>query len=346
MLVWLPDMRTLATIIFICLIAQPAASLSAEKGLVVKGARYFSYAAFTRIVIELEAAAPYVLTKTADGKSLMLAAYEGPLSAASKLPAINDGVVKGLELRQEEGRSTVLIHLDTSAGEVKDFVLRSPDRIVLDVTRGVVAQKPPPSPVAQKTVIVIDPGHGGKDSGIITSRGLEKTRTLELALAVRKLLHKRDPNLSVVLTREKDAFLSLEERAASANAAGALLFVSIHEAPGMDTRVYILELDEGAAVQAPARPTDFLGYDAASEQQELLWGTQQAGHAKESGGLGRKIARTLGGKSGGEPVQAPMALLKAVDAAAVMVELGAGEDRSKATEALVKGIEQHVRENR
>ena len=46
-----------------------------------------------------------------------------------------------------------------------------------------------------------------------------------------------------------------------------------------------------------------------------------------------------------EPVQAPLALLKAVDAAAVMIEIGMEMDRMQAAEAIAKGIEQYVREN-
>ena len=339
-------MRTFATFMLLCSLSLPAVSLSAEKGVTVKGARYFSYAAFTRLVFELETAAPYTLTKTEGGKTLVFLAYEGPLGVTAKLPAINDGVVKGLELRQEDGGTSVLIRLDAAAGDVKDFVLRNPDRIVLDITRGAApAQKP--LPLAEKvTVIVLDPGHGGKEAGIVTAGGQEKTRTLELARAVKKTLLKKDPKLSVVLTRDADKALSLEERAAAAKAAGAALFVSLHEAPGTEARVYILDPDEGAVAPAPEGPKDFLGYEAVSEQQELLWGTQQAEHAQESGGLGRKIERALKGKAGGDPAQAPIALLRTIDAAAVMVELGAGEGRSRAADALAKGIELYVRESR
>ena len=55
-------MRILFALIVLCLLSMPAGAGAAEKGLIVKGVRYASYATFTRIVFEIEAAAPYVLT--------------------------------------------------------------------------------------------------------------------------------------------------------------------------------------------------------------------------------------------------------------------------------------------
>jgi N-acetylmuramoyl-L-alanine amidase len=336
----------LMIIILVSLLLVPAGTLSAEKGLTVKGVRYFSYAAFTRIVFEIEAAAPYVLTRTAEGRMLLFSAYEGPFTLKAQLPVIHDGVVSGIESKEESGRNVVFIRLDTAAGEVKDFVLRGPDRIVLDIARG-AAPSVPAVAADKPVVVVLDAGHGGRDTGIVTARGQEKSLTLELAHAVRKILQKNS-HLKVVLTREKDQALSLDERAGIANAAGATFVVSIHAATGAAERVYILDPDDDLAGQEEVRTAsrDFLSFEAGSEEQEKLWGRQQAGHAKESGGFGRRLARQLEGGEGAEPVQAPIAGLKAMDAAAVMVEIGMEQDRAKAAEAIAKGIEQYARENR
>jgi N-acetylmuramoyl-L-alanine amidase len=254
-----------------------------------------------------------------------------------------DSVVLGLESREEAGRSVVVIRLDAPAGDVKDFVLRGPDRIVIDIAKG--AATVPVPPTDKQAVIVLDPGHGGKDTGIVAPQGQEKTLTLDLAIAIRKMLQK-DSHLKVVLTRDRDKALTLDERAMASNAAGALLFVSIHSAADAGSRVFIQDLSDEPGTQT-ARPVsnDFLGYEAGSEQQEMLWGKQQAAHARESGALGRKLARQFAGKDTAEPVQAPLALLKAVDAAAVMIEMGAAVDRAIAAEAIARGIEQYVKEN-
>lgn len=317
---------------------------SQEKGLSVARVRYFSYPTFTRIVFEIETAAPYVLTRSGDGRSLVFAAYEGGLKAASPLPSINDGVVRTLELKQDDSKPYISVGLDAAAGDVKDFVLRSPDRIVLDVARGRAPEAPARPDASPSTVIVLDPGHGGKDAGIVTAQGQEKSRALEMALALRKLIKKKSPQLAVLLTREKDQTLALDERAAMVNAAGSSAFVCLHAAPGKDIRVFILEPDtEPAPRQTPAVQRDFLGFEAASEHQEALWGRQQAAHLAESGRLGRKLARQVTGTDNAEPIQAPLALFKAIDAPAVMVEIGMEQDRHKAMESLAKGIEQYAR---
>jgi N-acetylmuramoyl-L-alanine amidase len=346
-------MQRLLKFILVSLLMVPAGTFSAEKGLTVKGVRYFSYAAFTRIVFEIEAAAPYILTRTNDGRTLLFSAYEGPFALKAQLPVIRDGVVNGIETKEDAGRNVVLIHLDSAGGEVKDFVLRGPDRIVLDIARGAAssAASPPASPPAiadtAAVVVVLDAGHGGRDTGIMTMQGQEKSLTLDLSHAVRKMLQKSS-HFKVLLTREKDQALSLDERAGFANAAGTAIFVSIHAATGAAGRVFILDPDDDLAGQQSARTAsrDFLSFEAGSEEQEKLWGRQQAVHAKESGVFGRRLARQLEGRDDAEPVQAPIAGLKAIDSAAVMVEIGMEQDRAKAAEAIAKGIEKYARENR
>jgi hypothetical protein len=111
------------------------------------------------------------------------------------------------------------------------------------------------------------------------------------------------------------------------------------------SRVFIQDLLDEPETQTTAPVSgDFLGYEAGSEHLEMLWGKQQAAHARESGALGRQLARQLAGQDGAEPVQAPLVLLKAVDAAAVMIEIGMEMDRLQAAETIAKGIERYVRE--
>lgn len=77
--------------------------------------------------------------------------------------------------------------------------------------------------------ICLDPGHGGKDTGNRVRRFYwhdEKTYTLDLALELRKQLEKA--GFKVVLTRHKDVYVGLSERAAIANKSGADLFISLH----------------------------------------------------------------------------------------------------------------------
>jgi N-acetylmuramoyl-L-alanine amidase len=326
------------------LLAPLTNAVSSEKGMTVKNVRFFSYAAFTRIVFEIDAAAPYVVMKGDNGRSVTLSAYTGPLAVTAAMPAVRDGVVKLVELRQESSRMTIVVQLDAAAGEVKDFVLRGPDRIVLDIMKSAAAA--PEAKVEHRKLVVLDPGHGGaKDAGIVTAQGQEKTVTLEIAEAIKQHLLKKNAELVVILTRERDQTLSLDDRAGAANAAGAMLFVSVHASSGAGSRVYIVDPDEGSLASAPAANKTFLDFDAGNEQQERVWGSQQASHIKASGDLGRLLALQLG-MTGGEPVQAPLAGLKAVDAAAVIVEVGMGQDRFWVADRVAEGIAAYVRENR
>jgi N-acetylmuramoyl-L-alanine amidase len=77
--------------------------------------------------------------------------------------------------------------------------------------------------------IVIDPGHGGHDTGTIGSGGLrEKDLVLDVARRLRDYISKSYPEIEVILTRESDRFIALEERTAIANSRRADLFISIH----------------------------------------------------------------------------------------------------------------------
>jgi N-acetylmuramoyl-L-alanine amidase len=77
--------------------------------------------------------------------------------------------------------------------------------------------------------IVIDPGHGGHDTGTIGPTGLmEKDLCLDVAQRLGKIIHQRLPGAEVIYTRADDTFIPLEERTRIANESKADLFISIH----------------------------------------------------------------------------------------------------------------------
>jgi N-acetylmuramoyl-L-alanine amidase len=86
---------------------------------------------------------------------------------------------------------------------------------------------PTGAPTAHRT-IVLDPGHGGEDSGArcLAPEISERTFTFDLALRVSNLLARAD--LPVVLTRAADQFVALEDRTRMASNAHAAVFVSLH----------------------------------------------------------------------------------------------------------------------
>jgi len=105
------------------------------------------------------------------------------------------------------------------------------DFLIPQIRQYLRAAVPPPvvrpSPVKPKALVVIDAGHGGQDPGAMSAGGLhEKDINLAVALKVADLLEQR--GIGVLLTRQQDRFIELEERANIANRRNADLFVSIH----------------------------------------------------------------------------------------------------------------------
>lgn len=101
-------------------------------------------------------------------------------------------------------------------------------------------------------VIVIDPGHGGEDTGAVGPTGVaEKNITLGVARKLSASLAEKT-GCSVVLTREDDTFIALEERTAKANRVSADIFISIHVNAALSRTVDGIE-------------TYFLSFDATDE---------------------------------------------------------------------------------
>ena len=76
--------------------------------------------------------------------------------------------------------------------------------------------------------LVIDPGHGGHDSGAVGAMSKEKNINLNVALAFGRLVEANCPDVNVIYTRKTDVFIPLGERANIANRNKADLFISVH----------------------------------------------------------------------------------------------------------------------
>lgn len=80
----------------------------------------------------------------------------------------------------------------------------------------------------KKFTVVVDAGHGGKDFGAIDNKTREKDINLGVALQLQKLVRKKLKEADVVMTRDDDTYLTLQQRADVANKAKGDLFISIH----------------------------------------------------------------------------------------------------------------------
>ena len=94
----------------------------------------------------------------------------------------------------------------------------------------VPAQNGKGSATVKLRTVVIDPGHGGKDPGCVSrdKKTYEKDITLDVGLRLRDKIQASFPDVKVVMTRDDDTFVELENRAVTANKANGNLFISIH----------------------------------------------------------------------------------------------------------------------
>lgn len=137
------------------------------------------------------------------------------------------------EPEEEANRAEVRKPAETAVVPAAPLVPSEPEGSPAPLAPPVVpAIRPKPEPmqpaIRAKRRIVIDPGHGGQDSGATGRRGVkEKTVNLAAAKELARLL-REDGTFEVLLTREDDTFVPLAERSRMANDFGAELFVSLH----------------------------------------------------------------------------------------------------------------------
>jgi N-acetylmuramoyl-L-alanine amidase len=120
--------------------------------------------------------------------------------------------------------------------------LRFPQAFVRALKQALEAPVPADDPIKFRiAAIIVDPGHGGKDTGAVGTHTIagtslrveEKAITLQVAKDLHNRLSRKFPDKQVLLTRDKDTFISLDDRVAIANAVPlkdneATIFISIH----------------------------------------------------------------------------------------------------------------------
>ena len=215
--------------------------------------------------------------------------------------------------------------------------LERPFRLVFDVYRGAsrpsaaAAALPEPARRSDDGIltIVIDPGHGGSNTGAQGPAGaVEKELTLLLARALQSQLQRRLP-VRVVLTRNEDAELPLETRVAMANQQKADLFISLHlnSSPGQNAQgaeTYFLNLVASDERAAQAAEVENAG-DPLTDLQLILWDLAQSHYMSESqrfaGLIQEELNLALELRNRGVK-QAPFRVLMGAAMPAVLVELG------------------------
>jgi N-acetylmuramoyl-L-alanine amidase len=186
-------------------------------------------------------------------------------------------------------------------------------------------------------LVVLDPGHGGSQDGAKGVRQKEKELTLEVTRKVQRAL---EGKARVVLTRERDADLSLAERVARTNAEGADLFVSIHansmptrqsraRTHGVETYFLSLHASDAQARRTAAKENGDEEVPVALTQSDalsmILDDLARQGAHQDSALLAETIHTRLVKETGANDrgvQQAPFYVLAGVEAPAVLVEIG------------------------
>lgn len=257
---------------------------------------------------------------------------------AETLPAvveIDNGLVQRVRSsRYDAQRSRVVIDLHKEL-EYKTTVLDSPHRLVIDILgapasapfpsvlsspakkdstkfaddsiAGILDSATDPQPVLRVRqnsngegirLIVIDPGHGGRDPGAIGPSGImEKNVNLALAKATARALEQQ-LGVKVLLTRKDDRYLDLRERTAYANRVGADLFISLHANASSSNRpygveTYFLNLSKTDDAAAVAARENGMTVEDISNLEAILFDLMANAKINESSRLAAEIQQAM-----------------------------------------------------
>ena len=172
--------------------------------------------------------------------------------------------------------------------------------------------------------MVIDPGHGGGDAGVVGPGGqTEGELVFDLAVRLEKAL-KKELGVRAVLTREAEGNPAAAERAALANTLGSDLFLSLHAAGYASAAVsgYRVYYQDYRRVSGLGGESAAAGDDPGPRREWIL---SQAGFARPSRRLAdemdRALVEVLRRRSGG-PLGLPLAVLAGASQPAVLIEVG------------------------
>jgi N-acetylmuramoyl-L-alanine amidase len=367
---------------------------SEARNATVLGLRYWSNPSYTRIVVDADndvVFAHKLLKKDTSNKKpqrLYIDLDSAKLKKnIKKIVPINDDLLIDARAGQFAANRVRVVVDIKSFKTYKIFSLKNPFRIVIDIW-GEVAKpampvlktetkgtKLPPGALAKQLAlgvsrIVIDPGHGGKDYGApgFLPGVYEKDITLKLARRLAKKIHE-ELGCEVIMTRNSDRYLTLEERTAIANTKNADLFISIHANAVRDKRAYGIETfylnlaTDNDAILVAARE-NATSTKNISDLESILSDLMQNAKINESSRLAvyvqKSMTRLLGdhySRIRGKGVkQAPFYVLLGAQMPAILIEtsfisnpreckrLMSTGYQDRMSEAIVQGIKAYIRD--
>lgn len=345
---WNPRQWAMALVV---LLAFGVAVFAAGRGLAtgamgeVLRVRFGGDAERTRVVVDLDRTSRGEVVQSGDDGHVVVAL--SGIAPGRTRDGQGSGLVRNWRIAGAGGASRVELDLSSTAEIERRFLLPPGDgidhyRYVIDLKATGRAPTPRPDRSVrlptlrtERPLVVIDPGHGGRDPGAAGTTTHESAVTLAAALLLKQELE-RTGRYRVQLTRDTDVYVGLNRRVEIARRAGADLFISLHADAIADpaTRgasVYTLsEQGAGRAVREFTRDENWQqnlnlpGRDA-SVDRILLDMTQRATQNRSA-----RLARTLLGEieQADHPLlrrshrDAGLAVLLAPDVPAVLLEMG------------------------
>ncbi len=313
-----------------------AADLAARGPVRLQNIRYYSYPEYTRVVLDLsgEIKIAEKVLKGAGNSRLFFDlrtcrfSVDYPAEKRSEI-RIQAGNLQRIRIGSGNAEIIRIVFDFDQIGKYNRFYLTSPFRIVFDIYRQAefvsraqqtreLAPRPPdgsppggrqpgwpgsPSIARQLGLgvhrIVIDPGHGGRDPGAINRPlGLkEKDITLDIGKRLNAILNEHK-ELEIILTRPRDEYVPLEERAAIANSNQGDIFVSIHtnSAPRLAARgveTYFLSMTADPWAMEVAALENAMSTKSMAEMRTILDQILQNSKISESRILSQSIQASM-----------------------------------------------------
>lgn len=204
---------------------------------------------------------------------------------------------------------------------LKVFNLKYPARLVIDVykerdSRDISSLALPPGErkktgTARSRTVIIDPGHGGYESGLVRDDYREKNVVMDIAKKLHTLIN-RGSSISS-LTRGSDRYMSQSERVSFANSKGADIFISLHVGNHSGTVIYVPVMTE----------------QASDTVKPYLYNKGQEEYLNETVTLLNAIKEAIITDFGNDAVSVrpyPYSFISKIESAALMIELPSFED--------------------
>lgn len=339
---------TRRTLITFCAVFFLLSLCAPSKGALLKitDVRHWSAPDHTRIVVDSDKSISYQTLQLKDPWRLVVNIKKAKATFSDRKIDIGDSIVHRIRVGQFD-RETLRLVIDLvkptqSKVFTLDKYLDKPYRLVIDLHRADLVEKGKEARLKQKSrkykIIVVDPGHGGEDSGAVGARGtLEKNVVLSLAKKLKQCIDQKK-GFKAFLTREGDYFVPLEKRVEIAREYSADLFVSLHTDANFSKRVrgasvYCLSTkgasDEAAKLLAEREnASDFIGGVSYASNRDLdsilidLVQTQTINDSLRFGGMVLNEVANVHTIKFTRPKQAGFAVLRATEVPSILIETG------------------------